>query len=154
MLYVHGFSNLPEDVFAAAEETQGLCNGKKANEVLVVPVIWPCDASQGLVNEYWSDQKSADVSAFALARMFERFMEWRNSAEANPHDDPCTKRINVLAHSMGNRVLHETLSVWRKYDLADHRDRQSLSEGGNQKGIDSESEEVSTGSGNRNSSRL
>ena len=116
LLYIHGFSNLPEDVFAAAGETQALCNKKKAHEVLVVPVIWPCDANKGLVNAYWSDQKSADVSAFAFARMFERFMEWRNSADANPAEDPCTKRINVLAHSMGNRVLRQTLEVWRKYD--------------------------------------
>lgn len=116
LLYIHGFSNLPEDVFAAVEETQALCNKKKANEVLVVPVIWPCDGDQGLVNAYWSDQKSADASAFAFARMFEKFIEWRNSADANPAEDPCTKRINLLAHSMGNRVLRQTLENWRKYD--------------------------------------
>lgn len=116
MLYIHGFSNLPEDVFEAAEETQSLCNKKKANEVLVVPVIWPCDSEDSLVGAYWSDQKSADASAFAFGRMFERFMEWRNSAEMNPEEDPCTKRINVLAHSMGNRVFRQTLELWRKYD--------------------------------------
>lgn len=116
LLYIHGFSNLPEDVFADVEEFQSLCNKKKQGEVLVVPVIWPCDNDLGLVKDYWDDQKAADQSAFALARMFQKFMEWRASAEYNPEDDPCLKRINMLAHSMGNRVLRETLSNWHRYD--------------------------------------
>lgn len=116
MLYIHGFSNLPEDVFAAAQEFQSLCDGKKRGEVLVVPVIWPCDTDLGVVKDYWDDQKAADQSAFALARMFQKFMEWRASPEYNPEDDPCLKRINVLAHSMGNRVLRQTLANWRRYD--------------------------------------
>ena len=36
----------------------------------------------------------------------------------NPQHDPCYKRINVLAHSMGNRVLRGTLQAWDTYDLA------------------------------------
>lgn len=116
LIYVHGFSNLPEDVFKNVEEFQSLCNKKKAGEVLVIPVIWPCDNDLGVVKDYWDDQKAADQSAFALARMFQKFMEWRNSSEQNPEDDPCLKRINVLAHSMGNRVLRQTLSNWHKYD--------------------------------------
>ena len=113
LLYIHGFSNLPEDVFANAQEFQNLCDAKKKGEVLVVPVIWPCDNDRGIVKDYWDDQKSADLSAFALARMMQRFMEWRNSETANPADDPCLKRINVLAHSMGNRVLRQTISHWQ-----------------------------------------
>jgi esterase/lipase superfamily enzyme len=116
LIYIHGFSNLPEDVFKNAEEFQSLCNKKKEGEVLVVPIIWPCDNDLGIVKDYWDDQKAADQSAFSLARMLQKFMEWRSSPEYNPEDDPCLKRINVLAHSMGNRVLRQTLSNWHKYD--------------------------------------
>ncbi len=116
VLYLHGFSNLPENVFEDAGEFQSLCNKKKAGEALIIPVIWPCDNDLGLVKDYWDDQKAADQSAFALARMLQKFMEWRGSSEYNPEDDPCLKRINILAHSMGNRVLRETISNWRKYD--------------------------------------
>lgn len=42
-------------------------------------------------------------------------MDWRSQ---EPEEDPCLKRINVLAHSMGNRVLRETMNKWDKYDLA------------------------------------
>lgn len=116
LIYIHGFSNLPEDVFDNVKEFQSLCNKAKANEVLVIPIIWPCDNDFGIVKDYWDDQKSADQSAFAFSRMLQMFMEWRNSEEFNPEDDPCLKRINILAHSMGNRVFRQTLTNWHKYD--------------------------------------
>lgn len=119
LIYIHGFSNLPEDVFDAALELQALCDAQKKKEVLVVPTIWPCDNDLGIVQDYWDDQKSADQSAFSFARVLEKFIAWRNSEKYNPQSDPCLKRMNILAHSMGNRVLRETLAVWNKYDLAD-----------------------------------
>lgn len=117
LIYVHGFSNLPEDVFPAVAEFQALCDQKKKNEVLVVPIIWPCDNDLGIVQDYWDDQKAADQSAYSFSRVLEKFMAWRNSEKNNPQDDPCLKRINILAHSMGNRVFRETLVAWNKYDL-------------------------------------
>lgn len=119
LIYIHGFSNLPETVFKGAAEFQKLCNLKKKDEVLVVPIIWPCDNDFGIVQDYWDDQKSADQSSFAFARVLEKFITWRNSEEYNPEEDPCLKRINVLAHSMGNRVFRETLIKWDRYDLAE-----------------------------------
>lgn len=118
LIYIHGFSNMPEDVFSDVKEFQSLCNKKKDDEVLVIPVIWPCDNDLGIVGDYWDDQKSADMSAFSYARVLQKFIAWRNSEQFNPENDPCLKRINVLAHSMGNRVLRETLAAWNKYDLA------------------------------------
>ncbi len=112
LVYIHGFSNLPEDVFPAVAEFQKLCDAKKKNEILVIPMIWPCDNDLGLIKDYWDDQKAADQSAFSFARVLEKFLAWRGS-----HDNICIKRINVLAHSMGNRVLRETLVAWNKYDL-------------------------------------
>lgn len=119
LIYIHGFSNLPEGVFAAADEFQNLCDGERADEVLVVPVVWPCDNDLGVVKDYWDDQKTADQSGFSFARVLDKFLAWRNSEDYNPQSDPCLKRINVLAHSMGNRVLRETLAAWNRYDLAD-----------------------------------
>ncbi|MDX7857969.1 alpha/beta hydrolase [Aeromonas caviae] len=118
LLFIHGFSNLPDDVFKSALELQTLCNQKDDREVLVVPVIWPCDNDLGIVQDYWDDQKSADGSALSLSRALSRFLEWRESNLNSPDTDPCLKRINVLAHSMGNRVLREALCTWDKYDLA------------------------------------
>jgi len=118
LLYLHGYSNLPEDVFRAASEFQQLCDSKISKEILVVPVIWPCDNDLGIIKDYWDDQKAADSSASSFARALCRFLEWRESDRNDPDSDPCLKRINVLAHSMGNRVLRETLASWDRYDLA------------------------------------
>jgi len=116
LLFIHGFSNLPEpDIFPRASKLQALFDQKEKNLVEVVPMIWPCDNDIGIVGDYWDDQKSADKSAFSFARALQHFMKWRDNQD---QEDPCMKRINILAHSMGNRVLRETLSKWDQYDLA------------------------------------
>lgn len=116
LFFIHGFSTLPEPAFEIAEELQALSDAKRNNEVLVIPLIWPCDNDAGIVKDYWDDQKSADESAFAFSRLLDKFVEWQAVQEEGPTTEPCYKRINVLAHSMGNRVLRETLRVWRKYE--------------------------------------
>jgi esterase/lipase superfamily enzyme len=118
LVYIHGFSNMPEAVFQGATEFQSLCDKAKKDEVLVIPVVWPCDNDLGIIKDYWDDQKAADQSAYSFARVLEKFLAWRSSEKYNPSHDPCLKRINVLAHSMGNRVLRGTLAAWNKYDLA------------------------------------
>ena len=116
LLFIHGFSNLPEpDIFPRVTKLQEYFDAKEPNLIQVVPIIWPCDNDLGIIKDYWDDQKSAEQSAFSFARALQFFMDWRDKA---PEDSPCLKRINILAHSMGNRVFRETLSVWNKYDLA------------------------------------
>ncbi len=117
LIYIHGFSNLPEEALSGANEFQKLCDKKKKKEVLVIPIIWPCDNDFGIIKDYWDDQKAADQSAFSFARVLEKFLAWRSSKKHNPDKAPCLKRINVLAHSMGNRVFRGTLTAWNKYDL-------------------------------------
>lgn len=115
LFYIHGFSNLPEpDIFPMTAKLQACFDAKEKGLVLIVPIIWPCDNDIGIVKDYWDDQKSADQSAFSLARFLQKVMAWQGLASENTS---CLKGINILAHSMGNRVLRETLSVWNKYDL-------------------------------------
>lgn len=116
LFYLHGYSNLPEpDIFPRTEDLQAMCDGKKKNEVVVVPLIWPCDSDVGLVKDYYDDQIAADGSALAFARVFGKFLGWREkNLEA---EEPCMKRVNVLAHSMGNRVLRGALAAAQKYFL-------------------------------------
>ena len=115
LLFIHGFSNLPEpDIFPRAQALQDLFNAAEPDLVEVIPLIWPCDNDFSIVKDYWDDQKSADKSAYSFARILERFMNWRDD---QPEGNPCLKRINVLCHSMGNRVFRETLAAWDRYDL-------------------------------------
>jgi len=45
-----------------------------------------------------------------LSRIFCKLEKWQKESKT-----PCTKRIHILAHSMGNRVLRSTLEAWQKY---------------------------------------
>ena len=57
---------------------------------------------------------SADASGIAYARVLEMLRAWQQ--ENMESEKPCLKRLNVLAHSMGARVLREGLHVWcRKF---------------------------------------
>lgn len=115
LLYIHGYSNLPEeDIFPRTKILQTMFDDKDKDLVKVVPLIWPCDNDFGALKDYWDDQKAADASAFAFSRVFQMFMQWREKKDNVKK--PCMKRINVLAHSMGNRVFRESVKAWAKYD--------------------------------------
>ena len=110
LLYVHGFNNLPErHIFPRAATLQSLCDAAEPDLVQVVPMIWPCDDDRGLLKDYWDDQSAADASAAAFRRAFGKFLTWRDRRDPR---DPCRKRINILAHSMGARVLRGALESW------------------------------------------
>lgn len=117
LLYLHGFNNLPDVVLERAAQLQAYCDAAKANEVLVLPLIWPCDNDRGVVKDYWDDQKSADHSGAYFARALQKFVDWRNDPKNELEAKPCLMRINLLAHSMGNRVLRQTLAEWERNDL-------------------------------------
>ena len=110
LFFVHGFSCQPEArVFPDALRLQALCDAIDPGLVEVVAVVWPCDDDFGLLLDYWDDQQSATVSGLALARMIGKFAAWRDRLGT---EETCLKHVNVLAHSMGNRVLATALASW------------------------------------------
>ena len=110
LFFVHGFNCQPEArVFPDALRLQALCDALAPDLVEVVPLIWPCDDDFGLVLDYWDDQQSATVSGLALARMLGKFIAWRDRLGT---EETCLKHVNILAHSMGNRVLATALASW------------------------------------------
>ena len=114
LLLIHGFHTSPENnVFQDVEIVQQYFDSIESNFVQVIPIVWPCNVEAGEIKEYWSDQMAADVSGFSFKRVLDKFYEWSSAGDK----DYCYKFINVFAHSMGNRVLRETLQAWRKYSL-------------------------------------
>ena len=63
-------------------------------------------------------QPGLDDGVHCLEKVGRHLYQLEYEEDDGAEDDPCIKRINVLAHSMGNRVLRETLSKWNRYDLA------------------------------------
>lgn len=71
LLYIHGFSNLPEEnIFPTTKKLQTYFDSKEPDLVQVVPLIWPCDNDLGIIKDYWDDQKSADANALLFRAYF------------------------------------------------------------------------------------
>ncbi|MBF0163370.1 MAG: alpha/beta hydrolase [Magnetococcales bacterium] len=112
LLYIHGFSNTPEDVFQRASDLQSLLDKQAPGLVEVLTIMWPTDDDPGVLLDYWDDQATADASAPMLGRLLGKFLDWQK--QPGQIDVPCLKRINVLSHSMGNRVLVKTIDNFAK----------------------------------------
>ncbi|MAK64074.1 MAG: hypothetical protein CMF75_04920 [Maricaulis sp.] len=112
-LFVHGFNVSMDDALKSAARLQLALDQQLGTDTpaasLVVPFIWP---SAGAVLEYWDDQDSAKHSAAAYSRFLNFFVKWRDKGRGDPATDNCDRRINILAHSMGNRVLVYGLRDW------------------------------------------
>jgi esterase/lipase superfamily enzyme len=110
LLYIHGFNNQPESsVFPRAEQLQKFYDQafqNKRKSVEVVVLLWPCDNDFGVLFDYWDDQEASEMSGYAFFRVLQRFMAHR---ENNAGDNACYRPINILAHSMGTRLLRLAL---------------------------------------------
>ena len=92
-------------VIEATDSLQTNLDSQKPEEVLVVPVEWACADKDGLggipvigqVLRYGDDQKNAELAGSALWKLFSGLKKEIGSEQ--------TLSLNVMAHSMGNRVL-------------------------------------------------
>ena len=118
LLFIHGFNNpMEKGAFKKASALQELLdNNRKSDKgsTRVIPLIWPCDDDGvvAILDDYHDDRRTADISAKSFARMLGKFDTWRCQQKKG---EECYKRINILAHSMGNRVLQGALKCWSDY---------------------------------------
>ena len=114
LFYIHDSAQFPEEhIFPASEKLQALFDEQDKGLVDVVPVIWPCDNGSAVLKDFHEDQIAAEASGIAFARALEKFLVWRESVKSS--EAPCLKRMSVMAHSMGNRVLRQALFCWSRY---------------------------------------
>jgi esterase/lipase superfamily enzyme len=119
LFYIHGFNSTGEsDIFPNAQTLQQLFDAASPGLVHIVPLIWPCDDDSvvAFIDDYWDDQRASRASGDSFARMLGKFDDWRKEEAKKPN--PCTRRMNILAHSMGCRVLRNAINSWAKYDMA------------------------------------
>ncbi|WBA07897.1 alpha/beta hydrolase [Salinivibrio kushneri] len=116
LFWLHGYNNQMEShIFPMAQTLQHQCDRLSPNAILVVPIIWPCDedGQLGVIDDYWDDQLAATASGLAFSRLLAMFDEWRRAPEQQTN--PCKRRMNLLAHSMGNRTLISTFHHWHQH---------------------------------------
>ncbi|RMN16591.1 hypothetical protein ALQ63_00353 [Serratia plymuthica] len=106
LFYLHGFKNLPADVFDEAQRLQNLCDALAPFKIMVITLVWPCSGEKGIIKRYYDDKEAAKDSGSPFSRVIQRFVDWGKQRTA-----PC-KSINMLSHSMGNQVLCSALNNW------------------------------------------
>ncbi|MEV8466025.1 alpha/beta hydrolase [Fluviibacterium sp. DFM31] len=110
LFFIHGFNTSPKAALNRAAQLQEFCDRKEKDKVLVLPFLWPTDDDSALLilNDYVDDRHSAQLSGGAFARVLAKLIAMSG--------DPAEfeKKFSVCAHSMGNRVLRETLLFWKE----------------------------------------
>ena len=137
LFYLHGMGQQTKQMVEATDSLQTDFDKKEAEKVLVVPVDWACDDSEGLLGRvlsflpgtvasnaemalsYKKDQPKAELAGKALWKLFSGLKKEMESEK--------TLGLSVMAHSMGNRVLRcmgkeavpEGDASWTKEGLQD-----------------------------------
>jgi esterase/lipase superfamily enzyme len=125
IVYLHGFANSFQNSVARAAALEALY-GAGAQKVMVVLFSWPSNGQVQPAWNYFSDREDAEASGLAMGRALKRLVEFL--AEMREADqaavlaarrqgevpDPvalrqCTRRLHVLAHSMGNWALRHAI---------------------------------------------
>jgi esterase/lipase superfamily enzyme len=120
LFFIHGFNTDLDGVRSSFERLDKLYvqNGNSPIKHLVI-FTWP-SKSPTIPLHYFDDKFDAMRSGEALARCFEKVMEFLRiflKSEGNPN---CKKKIHLMAHSMGHRVLkHMMLTLDKRYELFD-----------------------------------
>lgn len=82
-----------------------------------VPFVfsWPSDGTLSS-SAYREDRVNAMLSGFAIARSFERFIDYlRNSAKKRGRE--CTTSVSLLAHSMGAFALQHAVQAMKEQQI-------------------------------------
>lgn len=84
----------------------------------IITFTWPSRKSLLL---YLDDQYDAQISGYALARVYQRLHDFLSELFQTTHAKPCQKYIHLMCHSMGNQVLYYMLERLKNQSLS-HRE--------------------------------
>jgi esterase/lipase superfamily enzyme len=103
LLFVHGFNNSFDDAIFRTAQLQHDLNFAGQS----VAFSWP---SAGEMSAYESDQKQADQSVEALVEVIAALSEaTQSSGRTNRNSEKSNPKIHIIAHSLGNRVVLQSL---------------------------------------------
>lgn len=109
LLFVHGFNvGFEPALIRSAQLTVDLSEDQRFDPGAPVLFAWPSQASASPW-AYFGDQRLADAAVPHLTAFLDLLLD-----EVRP------ARLNIIAHSMGNRVLTQALEVYAEQRLATH----------------------------------
>ncbi|MGP3698163.1 alpha/beta hydrolase [Rhodobacter sp. NSM] len=125
IIYLHGFANTFEESVRRAASLEHLYSSA-GQQVTVVLFSWPSNGRVQPAWDYFSDREDAEASGLAMGRALMRLVDFLTKLReedhrvvlaarrdgAVPRKDAlrqCTRRLHILAHSMGNWALRHAL---------------------------------------------
>ena len=129
LIFIHGYNVSWKEAAASAMSLQFMLNRNRKQtdkEIIVVLFSWPSNGSMMPFAAYKSDRSDARDSAQAVGRAVLKLKDFL--AEIKPkHEDekmrPCFNSIHLLAHSMGNYVLQNSLVKIKGYSSGNRMPR-------------------------------
>lgn len=104
LVYIHGFDNSFRSALHGAGRLARVYR-EAGHNTDVFLFTWPSIASN---LGYYVDRKNARSSGAAIGRTFEIFLRWLSKLKGK---DICDRRVNLLAHSMGNYALRQGIQA-------------------------------------------
>ncbi len=125
IVYLHGFANDFQNAAIRAGQLQALYGGG-AQKAIVVMFSWPSNGEVQPAWNYFSDREDAEASGLAMGRALKRLADFlaemraadreavlaarRAGGAPDPNDlVQCTRRLHLVAHSMGNWALRHAI---------------------------------------------
>ncbi|MBP7000889.1 alpha/beta hydrolase [Amaricoccus sp.] len=125
IVYLHGFANTFENSVVRAAALQELYSTAR-QKVMVVLFSWPSDGQVQPSWSYFSDREDAEASGLAMGRALKRLVEFLEEMRSDDRQTileaqrrgevpdrnalrQCTRRLHILAHSMGNWALRHAV---------------------------------------------
>ena len=105
LFFIHGFNTNLNGVREAYEHlnTRYVENPKSPVRHIII-FTWP-GKSPAVPLHYFDDKKDAIRSGEALARGIEKVIRFFKEFLVNARNEPCHRKIHLMVHSMGHRVL-------------------------------------------------
>jgi esterase/lipase superfamily enzyme len=112
IVLIHGYNvSFKEAIKTAAKVSRNFANLNDGRGVNMIAFSWPSDGSMTPWLAYTSDRRDAAASGPAFAR---GILKLRDFMQELTDDEACTRKLHLIAHSMGNYVLRHALQEVRR----------------------------------------
>lgn len=118
LFFIHGFNNDLKQVQDSFEKLhQQYVLPPESPIAHIIIFTWP-GMNKAIPYHYFDDRKDAVRSGLALYRGMGMFRKFLTSFLVKAGNPDCNTRIHLMAHSMGNRVLKETMLEYQRRNEA------------------------------------
>lgn len=116
LFFIHGYKT---DIGAALSTIRALhekyVRPDSSDIQTIITFTWPSRKNLLL---YLDDQYDAQMSGYALARVYQRLHDFLSELFQTTNARPCQKYIHLMCHSMGNQVLYYMMERLKNQNLS------------------------------------